>query len=89
MPAPLEAELHYLAARDPGVQLREMHQVHLGTPKPASLMAQPGSRDWQDELAHIGMAVRITWTVETNGVPAIAAPLTPMGLPLTQTLTTH
>ncbi len=43
--APLEADLCDLAAHYAGVQLKEMHHIHLGTPAPTSLAVQPGSRD--------------------------------------------
>ncbi len=87
--APLEAELRNLAARNSGVQLTEIHQVHVGTPTPLPLTIHTGSQEQEDRLACIGMAVRVTRTVEATGVPVSGAPATDMKHAPTQTVTTH
>ncbi len=55
-PPSLEPELRDLAARNPGVQLKEMHQVHLRTPKPTSSTAQPPG--WQQNPGRVKAADR-------------------------------
>ncbi len=55
-PGPLEADLRDLAVRNPGVQLTEIHHVHLGTPTPMPSTVQLGSQEQEDQLAHTGTA---------------------------------
>ncbi len=87
--APLEDELRDLAARDSGVQLTETYQVCVGTPALLPLTAPAGSQEQEDQLACIGMAVRVTRIIEATGVPASEAPAIDMGHTPTQTITTH
>ncbi len=87
--SPLKADLHNLAARDSGVQLTETYRVHVGTSSPLLLTARPGLQAQEDQLAHIGMAVRVTRTVEATGVPVGEASATAMEPSPTQTVTTH
>ncbi len=86
---PLEDELRDLAAHDSGVQLTETYRVCVGTPSPLPLAASAGSQEREDRLACIGMAVRVTRTIEMTGVPASEAPAIDMGHTPTQTITTH
>ncbi len=86
---PLEDELRDLAARDSGVQLTETYQIRVGTPAPPPLTAPAGSQEQEDRLACIGMAVRVTRTIEANRVPTSEAPAIEMGHTPTQTITTH
>lgn len=88
-PAPLEADFCDLAAGNPGVQLTEVHRVHLGNPTPMPSTIQSGTQEREDKLAHIGMAVRVTCKGKATGVPVTGAPATSMGHPPTQTVTTH
>ncbi len=87
--APLEADLHNLVARNHGVQLMEIHQVHMGTPTPLLLATRTGLQEQEDQLAHIGMVVRVTHTVETTGMPVVGSSIMAMGPSSTQTVTTH
>ncbi len=87
--APLEAELCDLAARDIGVQLTETYRVRVGTPTPLPLTAPVGSQEQEDQLACIGMAVRVTCTVKVTGVPVSGVPTIDMEHTPTQTITTH
>ena len=66
---PLEAELRELAARDSGVQINETYQIRTATPAGGFLPAAAGSQTFQDPLACIGMAVKVTHTIEATGVP--------------------
>ncbi len=67
--APLEAELRELAAQDSGVRLTETYQIKTGTPAECSLAVPTGSQAPEDLLACIGMSVRVTRTLEAEGVP--------------------
>ncbi len=87
--APLEADLHDLAAQDHGVHLTEMHRVHVGTPTPLLLTTRTGLQEQEEQLAHIGMAVRITRTVKATEVPVGGASATAMESSPTQTITIH
>ncbi len=72
--APMEAELRELAAHNSGVQLTETYQIHTGTPAGCSLATPTGSQGPEDLLACIGMSVRVTRTLEAEGVPTSEVP---------------
>ncbi len=86
---PLEAELRYLAARNSGVQITEVHHVHVGTPALLPLTTHTGSQEHEDRLACIGMSVRVMRTIEATGVPVSGASATDIEQALMQTITTH
>ncbi len=86
---PLEAELRDLAARDSGVQLMKTYQVHTDTPTRLSLTAPTGSQEQEEQLACIGMSVRVTRTLAASGLPAGEVSATDGGGTMRQTVTTH
>ncbi len=87
--APLEAELRELAACNSGVQLTESYQVHTDTPALLSLAAPAGSQEQENQLACIGMSVRVTRTLAATGVPTSEVSASNReGTPM-QTVTTH
>ncbi len=71
------------------MQITETYQVHAGTPAPLSLAAPARSQEQEDQLACIGMSVRVTRTLEAKGVPASEVPTTERKGTPTQTITTH
>ena len=85
----LEAELRDLAARNSGVQLTETYQVHADTPALLSLAAPTGSQDQEEQLACIGMSVRVTRMLAATGVPAGEVSTVDGKGTTTQTVTTH
>ncbi len=82
----MEAEL---AARNSGVQLTETYQVHTDTPARLSLTSPTGAREQEEQLACIGMSVRVTRTLAATGVPAGEVSTAAGGDTPTQTVTTH
>ncbi len=87
--APLEAELRELAARNSGVRLMEAYQVHTDTPARLSLTSPTGAWKQEEQLACIGMSVRVTRTLPATGVPASEVSATDGGGTPTQTVTIH
>ncbi len=86
---PMEAELCELAAQNSGVQINETYQIQMATPAGGFLPAPTGSQTFQDPLTCIGMAVKVTHTIEATGVPTGEAS-TAGGEPTpTQTVITH
>ncbi len=86
---PLEAELHELAAQNSGVQINETYQIQTATPTGGFLPTPTGSQTSQDQLACIGMSVKITRMIEAKGVPTGESSTTREGDTPTQTVITH
>ncbi len=87
--APLEAELRNLAACNSRVQLTETYQVHTDTPALLSMTAPTESQEQEDQLACIGMSMRVTRMLAVTGVPASEVPASDREGTPKQTVNTH
>ncbi len=83
------AELRELATRNSGVKINETYQIQTATPAGGFLPAPTGSQTFQDPLKCIGMAVKVTRTIEATGVPTGEESTAGGEATPTQTVITH